>query len=122
MLNLKKLLTKIMNNVAIFRSAVIQTDTISGNADAEVSFASAFSGTPYAVIVNGWTPATSWNTTLSVQTIDTARKIIRIRTFGSTAQAYNLRCIAIYVGGYCLTVFSRLSAILGRSFARLGVA
>ena len=45
----------------------------------------------------------------------------------STALSSNLSTIKclLYpakVGGYCLTVFSRLSAILGRSFARLGVA
>lgn len=99
MLNIKKLLTKVLSNVVTLQFAVVQTGAISGNADANVSYASTFPGTPSAVIVNGWTPASSWDTTMSVQSIDTTAKTIRIRTHGSASQIYSLRCIAIYMGG-----------------------
>lgn len=94
-----KALAYLGQNRVTLKYNFLQTNSIAGNSDGIVSYASVFSDTPYMVIVNGWTPASTWNTTMSVQEVDTSAKTIKIRTFGTTAQAYRLRLLAVYLGG-----------------------
>lgn len=86
----------IIPNAQIVEDVMFTTASLTGNADHNIDVSSVISGAPRLLLVQGWTPASTWGTTLVIKQIVLASKTIRVRTIGTTSQAYGLRLCAIY--------------------------
>ena len=80
----------------IAQGVAFTTVSLTGNTDYDIDVSSVISGTPRLLLVEGYTPRTTWNTTLIIKKIDISSKTVYVRTIGATAQIYGLWLCAIY--------------------------
>lgn len=80
----------------VHRYASIQTGTLAGNGDHEIDLSGVIAGNPKAIVLEGYVPSTTWNTTLIVKQTPPTTKKMAVRTIGSNAQVYTLFVCAFY--------------------------
>lgn len=90
--------TSIIKRMAKETNITIQRATTShywaGNSDQ--SGAINLPGSPKLIIVEGYTPNTSWGTKLIVKQVDIANKKLYARLEGGTTQTYTIYCTGVY--------------------------
>lgn len=122
MLNVKKLLTKMLN--ASVRTVVTPLITLTGESwgDHYYQDVNVTSYIPSgAKVVGAFASAGTAGSVLNISIQDSANNVIRVINDTPMANRQVSLFLLYRGGGYCLAVFSRLSAVLGR-FSRWEVA
>lgn len=117
MLKVKKLLEKIATNLKIISTGLVTDVSVPANGytDVSVNFGKTYKSNPTVNVslLSTSTAGAIGNMTAAVLSVTTTGATFRIFNAGTNPRQPSIQWIAIG-GGYCIAVFSRLSAILAR--------